>query len=175
MAPASCGLASLAPVLTAAGEELLFRGHPSWRSMPAFHVKGLLAAVLIGAVAGLISAIVDGTVQVSWVVLAVLAVFVVNLVTGIVRRLQTTYTVTSERLTIERGLMTRELHETRLERVQNVRLRQSLLERALVVGTVEFDTAAGAAYDFAFVGIAGPRSVVRTVDRALRARVKPGG
>jgi uncharacterized membrane protein YdbT with pleckstrin-like domain len=158
--------------LTAAGEEVLFRGHPSWRAMLAFHVKGLLAAVLIGAIAGLISALFEGKVQVTWVILAVLVVFVVNLAAGVVRRLQTTYTVTTERLSIERGMMTRELHETRLDRVQNVRLRQSLLERALAVGTVEFDTAAGAAYDFAFVGISGPRSVVRTVDRALRARVE---
>ena len=47
--------------------------------MPGFHVKGLLAAVLVGAVAGLISAIVDGHVQVPWVIVAVLAVFVANL------------------------------------------------------------------------------------------------
>jgi uncharacterized membrane protein YdbT with pleckstrin-like domain len=158
-------------VLPAAGEEVLFSGHPSWRSMPAFHFKGLLAAVLVGAIAGLISALADGSVQVTWVIGAVLVVFIVNLAAGLLRRLQTTYTVTSERLTIERGLMTRELHQTRLERVQNVRLRQSLIERALIVGTVEFDTAAGAGYDFAFAGVAGPRSIVRTVDRALRGQV----
>jgi putative membrane protein len=136
--------------------------------MTTFHVKGLLGGVLIGAIAGLISALVDGHVQVTWVVLAVFVVFVANLATGLVRRLQTTYTVTTERLTIERGLMTRELHETRLERVQNVNLRQSLLERALGVGTVDFDTAGGAAYDFSFIGVAEPKRLVRTVDTALR-------
>jgi uncharacterized membrane protein YdbT with pleckstrin-like domain len=139
--------------------------------MPGFHVKGLLAAVLVGAIAGLISAIVDGNVQVPWVIVAVLAVFVANLGIGIVRRLQTTYTVTTERLTIERGLMTRVLHETRLERVQNVNLRQSLLDRMLAVGTIDFDTAGGAAYDFAFVGVAEPKRLARTVDTALRERL----
>jgi uncharacterized membrane protein YdbT with pleckstrin-like domain len=153
------------------GEELLFHGHPSWRSMPGFHLKGVLAAVLIGAIAGLISALVDGHVQVTWVIVAVLIVFVVNVGIGVVRRLQTTYTVTTERLTIERGLMTRELHETRLERVQNVNLRQSLLDRALGVGTVAFDTAGGAAYDFAFAGVAEPKRLTRTVDKALRERL----
>jgi uncharacterized membrane protein YdbT with pleckstrin-like domain len=140
--------------------------------MPGFHLKGLLAAVLLGAVAGLISALVDGHVQVIWVIIAVLAVFVVNLAIGLVRRLQTTYTVTTERLTIERGLMTRELHETRLERVQNVTLRQSLLDRALGVGTVDFDTAASAAFDFSFIGIGEPRRLMRTVDRAQRDRLR---
>jgi uncharacterized membrane protein YdbT with pleckstrin-like domain len=143
--------------------------------MPGFHLKGLLAAVLVGAIAGLISAIVDGSVQVPWVIVAVLAVFVVNLGIGIVRRLQTTYTVTTERLTIERGLMTRSLHETRLERVQNVNLRQSLLDRMLAVGTLDFDTAASAAYEFAFVGVAEPKRLARTVDKALRERLAQPG
>jgi uncharacterized membrane protein YdbT with pleckstrin-like domain len=143
--------------------------------MPGFHVKGLLGAVLVGAIAGLISALVDGHVQVTWVIAAVLVVFVANLAVGLVRRLQTTYTVTSERLTIEQGLMTRELHETRLERVQNVNLRQSLLDRVLGVGTVDFDTAGGASYDFSFSGVAEPRRLARTVDRALRARLEAPG
>jgi uncharacterized membrane protein YdbT with pleckstrin-like domain len=152
------------------GEEVLFHGHPSWRSMPGFHVKGVLAAVLIGSVAGVISAVVDGRVQAAWVVIAVLIVFAVNLGIGVVRRRQTTYTVTTERLTIERGLMARDLHETRLERVQHVNLRQSLLDRALAVGRIDFDTA-GAAYGFSFVGVAEPKRLARTVDRALRERL----
>lgn len=169
--PPADALASLGAVLPHSGEEVLFHGHPSWRSMPAFHAKGVLGAVVLGAVAGLISALADGHVQVAWVIVAVLVVFVVNLATGLSKRLQTTYTITDQRLTIERGLMTRELYETRLERVQNVSLRQSLLERALGVGTVDFDTAGGAQYEFAFRGVAEPRRIVRTVDRALRTRL----
>ena len=60
-----------------------------------------------------------------------------------------------------------ELHETRLERVQNVRTRQRMLERLLGVGTVDFDTAAGTAYDFSFRGVDDPRGIVRTVNSAL--------
>jgi uncharacterized membrane protein YdbT with pleckstrin-like domain len=52
--------------------------------------------------------------------------------------------------------------------VQNVNATQSLLERMLRVGTVDFDTAAGAEYDFKFRGVARPKEIVRTVDRALR-------
>src|SRR5258707_4437954 len=134
--------------------------------MPGFHARGLLGGVLVGAIAGLISALVDGHVQVIWVILAVFVVFVANLVIGLVRRLQTTYTVTSERPTIERGLMTRELHQTRLERVQNVPLRQSLIQRALIVGTVEVHTAARARDDLPVAGGARPRTIARTVHRA---------
>ncbi len=81
--------------------------------------------------------------------------------------MRTTYAITDRRLTIEIGLVSKELHQTRLERVQNVNSSQSVLERALHIGTVDFDTAAEAEYDFSFHGIASPRGIVRTVDRAL--------
>ncbi len=42
---------------------------------------------------------------------AVLVVFVVVLVWGLIRRIATTYTITNRRLTIRSGLLSRELHE----------------------------------------------------------------
>ena len=138
--------------------------------MLAFHAKGMLAAIGAGVLAGLVSAAVDGPVSVLWVVVAVLAVFAAGAAAGYVRRRRTTYTITSERLTIRLGLVARELHETRLDRVQNVSSRQSVLERVLGIGTVDFDTAGGAAFDFRFTGVADPQGIVRTVDRALRER-----
>ena len=138
--------------------------------MLAFHVKGLLAAIAAGVLAGLITSAVSASVNVFWVVVAVLAVFALVITRGAIRRTRTTYTITSQRLTIQLGLMARELHETRLDRVQNVNSRQSVLERLLGVGTVDFDTAGGASFDFSFRGVAHPHRIVRTVDQALRAQ-----
>jgi uncharacterized membrane protein YdbT with pleckstrin-like domain len=149
------------------GEQVFFHGHPSWRSMLAFYVRGLLAAVLAGAIAGLVTRVTGRSVDVALVTVAVLIVFLVMLVWGLVRRLTTTYTITNRRLTIRSGLLSRELHETRLERVQNVNSRQRLLERLLGVGTVDFDTAGGASYDFSFRGVEDPGQIVRTVNAAL--------
>jgi uncharacterized membrane protein YdbT with pleckstrin-like domain len=149
-------------------EEVFFHGHPSWRSMLDFYLKGLLVAVLAGAIVGLVTAAVGSGVSVGWVIVAVLVVFVLTLILGAIQRVRTTYTITNERLTIQTGLLGRDLHETRLERVQNVNSRQGLLERLLRIGTVDFDTAAGAEYDFAFRGVSDPHAIVRTVDRALR-------
>jgi uncharacterized membrane protein YdbT with pleckstrin-like domain len=142
--------------------------------MLAFQLKGLLAAIGAGVIAGLISSAVSGSVNVFWVVVAVLAVFAFVITRGTIRRRRTTYTITSQRLTIQLGLMSRELHETRLDRVQNVNSRQSVLERLLGVGTVDFDTAGGASFDFSFRGVAHPHRIVRTVDHALRERAASG-
>ncbi len=156
-------------------EEVFFHGHPSWRAALDFYAKGTFAAVLAGAIAGFATAIAVGHVQVGWVVAGVLVVFLIVLLTGVIGRMRTTYTITSERLMIQYGFLGRELHETRLARVQNVRSRQTVLQRLLRVGAVEFDTAGGAEFDFAFRGVSNPRLVVRTVDSALRQLSPDGG
>lgn len=152
------------------GEQVLFHGHPSWRAMLPFHLKGLLAAIVAGTIAGLASAAASGSVQAGWVVGAVLVVFVAVLCGGLLQRRRITYTITSRRLTIEAGLVACEVHETRLEQIQNVNLSQSLFERILGVGTIAFDTAGGAAFEFSFAGVSDPRQLVRTVDHALHER-----
>jgi uncharacterized membrane protein YdbT with pleckstrin-like domain len=152
------------------GEEVLFHGHPSWRSMLALHLKGLLAAIAVGVIVGLISAAVKDSVQVPWVVAAVLVVLAIAFLIAFIRRIATTYTITSHKMTIRLGLLSRQLHETRLDRVQNVGTNQSLLERMLGIGTVDFDTAGGAGFDFAFQGIANPEDVVHTVNEVLAQR-----
>jgi uncharacterized membrane protein YdbT with pleckstrin-like domain len=148
-------------------EQVLFSGHPSWRSILDLYVKGwigtLVAAVLVAA----ITDIAAGHVELGWVVLVVAVSLAAVFLAGLVKRKRTLYTITSQRLTIRTGLLARAVQETRLERIQNVNSRQTVLERILGVGTVDFDTAAGAEYSFAFHGLAAPDEVVRTVDGAL--------
>jgi uncharacterized membrane protein YdbT with pleckstrin-like domain len=150
------------------GEQVFYDGHPSWRSIFSFYVKALVAIVIAGAVAGIITAIVSSKVKVGWILVVAAIGFVLMLIGGVVMRIQTTYTITNRRLTINTGILRRELHQTRLERVQNVNTLQSLLDRLLRVGTVSFDTAGEAGYDFSFRGVSNPQGIVRTVDQALR-------
>lgn len=138
--------------------------------MLPFHLKGLLAAILAGTLAGVASGAASGSVHAGWVVGAVLVVFVAVIGRGMLRCRRITYTITSRRLTIEAGLVARELHETRLEQIQNVNLSQSLLDRILGVGTIAFDTAAGAAFEFSFAGVEHPHAITRIVDQALHER-----
>jgi uncharacterized membrane protein YdbT with pleckstrin-like domain len=124
-------------------------------------------------VAGLASAAASRAVQAGWVIAAVLVVFVAVFGAGALRRARTTYTITSRRLTVEIGVMARDVHETRLEHIQNVNCHQTPLERLLDVGTVSFDTAGGAGFDFSFIGIDEPHRIVRAIDHALHERALP--
>lgn len=156
-------------------EQVLFHGHPSWRSILGLYLKGWLAAIVAGVLAAAVTDLAVGHIEAGWVVIVVLVVLGVVLVAGYLTRVRTLYTITTERLTIRTGLLSRALQETRLDRIQNVNSRQSLLERLLGVGTIDFDTAAGAEYNFAFHGLAQPAQVVRTVDAALRDRAERTG
>jgi uncharacterized membrane protein YdbT with pleckstrin-like domain len=152
-----------------AGEEVFFSGHPSWRSLWAHLLRWVLAAIVVGAVAGVVSRLTEKHWEVSWIVAAIIIVGVIGTVLGQVRRIATTYAITDRRLVIETGIFSRDVHQTRLERIQNVNTRQTLIDRMLRIGDVAFDTAAEAGFQFAFNGVAEPDQIVRTVDRALHA------
>lgn len=149
------------------GEEVFYDGHPSWRSIVSFYLKGVVIALLAGVIVGVVTRIAGKSVNVALVVLAVLIVVIVGVLIGLVRRIATRYTITNQRLTIHVGILRRDMHETRLERVQNVNLQQSFFDRVFGVGTVTFDTAGEAGYDFSFRGVADPSKIVRTVDQAI--------
>ena len=157
----------MAVVQAEPGEVVFFHGHPSWLALAPFFIRGLLTTFAVGVIAGLVSAAGSGQVQVPWVVAVALLAFIVVLTVGQTRRMQTTYSITNRRLIIETGLLSRRLHQTRLERVQNVNASQSLIQRLARIGTVDFDTAGESDFDFAFHGVSDPREIVRTVDRAL--------
>jgi uncharacterized membrane protein YdbT with pleckstrin-like domain len=143
------------------GEEIVFEGRPVWRSILSFYITGLIAAAIIGVVVGLIGGAALGVVV--WLVLFAGVVLV-----GFVRRISTRYTITNQRLRIERGLLSKHVQQTRIERVQNVNTNQTFVSRVLRDGTVDFDTAGTDDSDFTFIGVGSPHRVVEAVDRAQR-------
>jgi uncharacterized membrane protein YdbT with pleckstrin-like domain len=145
-------------------EKLVFEGHPSWRALLSFYIGGVAVAAAVGVVVGLISGFALGLL-VGAVLLAVALAF------GLFKRMSTTYMVSTQRLYIRRGLLSKRVQQTRIDRVQNVNTDQSLRERILRVGTVDFDTAGSDDSEFRFVGISNPGEVVRAVDRAQRETV----
>jgi uncharacterized membrane protein YdbT with pleckstrin-like domain len=146
-----------------AGEEVIYEGHPSWRSTIAFYLKGLLVAVVIGVIVWLITDIGPGAGTLA-------VVFAVVILIGFIRRYFTVYTITNQRLRIQRGIIARHVQQTQIERVQNVNTQQGVIQRVLQVGTVDFDTAGTGDSDFTFIGVNNPEDVVVAVDKAHAAR-----
>ena len=147
-----------------AGETIIYEGHPSWRSILGYYIKGLITALIIAAIGYLLDGIGLG-------VGFILLVMAIVLVAGFIRRFATVYTITSERLRIKHGIIARHVQQTDIERVQNVNVNQSVIERLLQVGTVDFDTAGTDDSEFKFAGVEDPEEVVAAVDRAKKRPV----
>ena len=67
------------------------------------------------------------------------------------------------------SIFAKKVQQTRIDRVQNVNTDQSVVERMLRVGKVDFDTAGTDDSDFTFDGVSNPTRVVEAVDRAQHA------
>jgi uncharacterized membrane protein YdbT with pleckstrin-like domain len=155
----------VAPKLQA-GEQILYEGHPSWRAILDFYIKGILATAAVCLLVAVATNIFGDETNSSLVTIIALVGVAGTILAGFIKRVATSYTITNRRLHIKRGIVSRTIQETRLERVQNVNYNQSILQRMLQVGDVDFDTAAGDDYNFVFAGVSEPADVVHMVDRA---------
>ena len=162
-----CNLPAVAPKL-GPGERVLFEGHPSWRSIVDFYIKGLLATAVVCFLVAIGTEIADDRNDSLVVILAVVGVGI-TILAGFIKRVATSYSITNRRLHIKKGIVSRTIQETRLERVQNVNVSQGVIQRVFQIGDVDFDTAAGDDYNFIFAGVADPQEVVEKVDEATRS------
>ena len=149
------------------GERVIYEGHPSWRAILGFYLKGILIAAVIGVIVKFAQDTATGV--------AVFAVIVgLTILAGFLKRIATVYTITDLRLNIKKGLIARKVQETRLGRVQNANFTQGFIERALQVGDVEFTTAGTEESNFVFAGVAQPEDVVQKVDVATHSGANAG-
>jgi uncharacterized membrane protein YdbT with pleckstrin-like domain len=142
------------------GERVIYQGHPSWRAIIGFYLKG----ALVGVAAGVIAALIDGSVGLGIVTFVVIVA--ITVVAGLIKRVATVYTITDRRLNIKVGIIARKVQETRLQRVQNVNFDQGVYERVMQIGDVEFTTAGTDESNFVFAGVARPEQVVQQVEQA---------
>jgi uncharacterized membrane protein YdbT with pleckstrin-like domain len=150
------------PVDLSPGESVIFQGRPSWRSILGFYMVGLIVAVAGGAIGWFTAGHAIG-------IAIGVGVFLLAVVIGFLKRFFTKYTITTRRLRVQRGVLTRQIQETRIDRLQDHSIRQTLLERMLKVGTIDFDTSGEEHADmFRFDGVANPEAVILDIDRVVR-------
>ena len=145
------------------GEQIVFEGHPSWRSILDFYLKGIVVTAVLVLLVVLWGNTIGDEVSDSAVIIVLLAGAAITALAGFLRRVSTRYTITNRRLHVKHGIVSREVQETRLTRVQDVNYSQSVIQRLLRIGDVDFDTASNDPTDFVFAGVADPADVVQTV------------
>jgi uncharacterized membrane protein YdbT with pleckstrin-like domain len=148
------------------GEQVVFEGHPSWRAILGFYIKGILITGLVAALVGVWGSVIGDGANETLIILVLLVGATTTVPPRSTKRGATRYTITNRRLHIKHGIVSREVQETRLERVQDVSYTQSVWQRLMQIGDVDFDTAATDPTSFVFAGVAEPGKVVQDVHQA---------
>jgi uncharacterized membrane protein YdbT with pleckstrin-like domain len=148
------------------GENVVYEGHPTWRALLGYYFTAVVGAIVVGVIVALAVSLAVG-------IAVAVALLALALLVGFVRRMATVYMISTQRLYIRRGILSKRVQQTRIDRVQNVNTDQSFFERILRVGKVDFDTAGTDDSDFVFAGISSPDRVVAAVDRAQRDATPP--
>ncbi len=148
-------------------EQLIWRGHPAARAQVTWYLQWGFLALLPLIITSILRWRDMGTGMDywKWVVLSLVLLGLV-VVIDIARRASIDYVVTTHRLRIRRGILSRREKSASVEKVQNINTNQSLIDRILGVGAVDFDTAGADINqaDFVFSGIANPHELVRRLE-----------
>ena len=137
------------------GEQVLYEGHPSWRAILDFYIKGILVTAVVCLLVAVGTNIFGDETETGLVSIIALVGVALTILIGFIKRVATSYTITNRRLHIKRGIV-------------------SVLQRVLQIGNVDFDTAAGDDYNFVFAGVSDPADVVHMVDTATRRGAAEG-
>ena len=155
----------------------IWTGRTHWQ-----HYSGRLALWLIGNLAVIVLVIWLAR-RIEWLTFkagfAIVAVIlVVSGLEMVVRRvflniLRHRYRLTTQRLFIERGILSRTIDQTELIRVDDVRLHKSFLDRVFKLGSVAVVSTDATDREIVIEGIAEPEKVaeaIRTRMRAMRSK-----
>jgi uncharacterized membrane protein YdbT with pleckstrin-like domain len=148
-------------------EIVIWEGHPTWRATLSFHFKGFLLAIGLTVVLVLLR-LAGIDISIAIIVLVFLAGVGLTVVAGWIHRFFTQYTITTKRLNIRRGILSKTESSTNVDRIQNITVHQSPVDRIMRVGVIDFDTATDdPSHDFSFTGVDNPQSLR---ERIMRAR-----
>jgi uncharacterized membrane protein YdbT with pleckstrin-like domain len=128
----------------------------------AIVIPGALLAIAFLIVA-LWAGLATGTALIVTVVIAVVVVAWTLLET-----IRWKYTITNRRVFVRHGLVSVNEQTARLERVQDVTLRQSLFDRMFGVGRLDIDTAGSEGGALEFKALMEPTHVREVLDAAVR-------
>lgn len=155
-------------------ESVIWEGHPTWRATLSFHIRGLVITLLLFFLIVLVkwlgagvSAIVPGAVLVLGIALTIAV--------GWIHRFFTQYTITTKRLNIRRGILSKTESSTNVDRIQNITVHQSPVDRIMKVGSIDFDTAGDESSDrFSFIGVNRPQDLREQIMHARDAEKTSG-
>ena len=139
-----------------------YSARPAWRNSILRIATALLVAVFGGALSLTALADSDPPLRVAVAVVATVIALLL-LAPGIYRHYAWRYLIADRSIECHYGILSRDVSAVRLRDLRNVNVRQSMLQRILNVGDVEFSSAGGSGIEVAFRGVVDPLGLKRKV------------
>lgn len=144
-----------------------YRFHPQWRyqwlSLLGMAAGIGVAALLKFAAVPALPAKVAQIIQVGGLALAAYLVMLM-----LFRRYSWLYTIDAESIESSHGLIARRVQSIRIRDLRNINIRQTVMQRLLDVGDVEFSSAAGGDVEVIFYGAPDPMGLKEYVQGRQR-------
>ena len=147
------------------GETVVWDGHPSLRLIAPRIAVGIVL-VVAGAV---LTQMLELEGVPSWLPLVLVPIGLLVIAWAYVGHVSTQYVITSEEVYRKTGLLTRDVVQIRLDRVQNTACTQSLAERLFSYGDVTIYTAGSDTMDISLYNVPDPQRVNRLLTEQLDA------
>ncbi|MEK7710715.1 MAG: PH domain-containing protein [Planctomycetota bacterium] len=155
-----------------AAETDLWSGRTHWRHyagrIALWACGNLVAAILVGMLTSRVKLLtwVGGV----WIVLGLVVVSGVVVLGRVALRVMGTYfRLTTQRIFIERGILSRTIDQTELIRVDDVRMQQSLLDRMFDVGSITLLTTDATDRSVTIEGVKNPKEVAEALRQQMRS------
>ncbi|MCX6694899.1 MAG: PH domain-containing protein [Candidatus Altiarchaeota archaeon] len=103
----------------------------------------------------------------------ILGLGLIIILLGVIRMYTWRYEVTSERIRISHGFISRTTREADLEKIQDILVKQGLWGRLLNYGDICFNTAGTTSYEIVFTDVSDPDGLKEKFWAALNKRKKP--
>ena len=142
--------------------------------MLSFHVRGIAVTLALFVLLIVVRSLGVGISSLSIGAVLVIGI-AITIAVGWLRRFFTEYTITTKRLDIRQGILSKTESSTNVDRIQNITVRQTAVDRMLKVGSIEFDTAGDSNSDrFSFIGVNEPQDLRERIMHARDAEKTSG-
>lgn len=165
--PSPAGTMPIAPSAAAIPkEETLWRGTPSAIKLAGRIIEGVLIVVIVPLLfrwfAGQTNDLQTSTnlIRFGWLATSLLLIItVVRFLSAFIQLRSTLYTITNQRVMIERGLLSKQLSEIDLRYVDDTQFFQGIVDRMLGIGNVTIISSDKSTPTYVLVGVKDPRAL----------------
>ena len=141
-----------------------YRDRPAWRNQWwQITIAALLPIVFILTAYAGERYVSNATVHAVLVMLAAIFVYLIAVV--VYRRFSWRYTIDGDTVESREGVIARNVQSIRIQDLRNINVKQSLVQRLLRVGDVEFSSAGGGGVEVVFFGVEYPMRVKALAQR----------